>query len=663
MRLWGRVLSVGLVIASAIGCGKQSMTMMQATDTNPFKIKIQDVTENAFGGFIRTGLPAEHIGVGNGAALGDLDGDGLVDIVIARVDNALDDMPDASGPTVLLHNTSPGPGAITFETVDDFTMFGRGVEVFAASMGDYDNDGDLDVFLSAHGKDKLLQNQGNLSFKDVTDRAGVGGVMGDFTTSAVWADLNNDGLLDLYVGQYGEQGGMPSPDNRLYLNLGDGTFADISAESGTNDPGAEHTAAIGDLDGDGLLDIWVANDRMSVSKRPGPIPLPPDGLYVGDSVDAKGVPHFQEVGGDRQIQANRASMGIGIEDFDNDGNLDVIVTDNGPSDLYLWKPDQGVYQEASGKMKCALGTLTDDSGHKENLVHWGALPLDLDRDGAFELYLAAGSLVIRTPSSMEQFYQLDSLIRQSKPGSEFDDITAQVGLPSTIKVGDFSRPLSQRGAYFADLDLDGDDDLVVSAYDEAVRVYENKTPGKNHYVRLRLHGTVSAPDPVGALVTVETSDKRTLKRQRIAGGHSYGNSDFITEIGLGSSHPKTVIVKWPSGLVQAVDVLDGFAENTEFQVDEPKWLTLSSRVIATTAQPPVLTIAPFDDQGVILDPADAGGKTIKVTRSDNLPVVVTDSNGVYRATIARPPTPKRITLSINIAGVDYPIHPMITFSR
>jgi hypothetical protein len=651
-----------VVIAScAFACTPKGSTPNTTTSTNPFRIKLADVTQDSLGVLLRSGLNAEHIGVGNGAALGDLDGDNLPDIVFARVDNPMDPIQDASGPSMLFQNTSPSAGVLSFQSVDAFSSFAKGMVAFGVALGDYDNDGDLDIFLVGRGKDHLFQNQGNMVFKDVTDKAGVGGPDNDVSTSPVFADVNNDGLLDIYLTEYGNAMEMPTGD-LLYLNLGDGTFVEVSQAAGVNDPGAGHTAAIGDLDGDNFLDIWVANDTLSVNKRPGPAQLPPDSLFVGQGPDDKGVPQFQDHGGDRGIHANRASMGIGIADFDNDGNLDVVVTDNGPTDLYLWRPDQMAYEEASGMMKCALGVETDDTGHQEVLVHWGALPLDFDRDGALELYYGAGSLTIRNPNAMEPYYQLDAYIRQEKSGQVFDDITGAVGLDNKVKIGDANVPLGHRGVFFADFDIDGNDDLVVGAYDAPFRIYQNRTPiNGNHWVRLRLKGTVSAPDPVGAIVTVQTSDNKTLTKQRIAGGHTYGNSDYVTEIALGTAMASTVTVKWPSGLVQSVDTLSKFTMDGEFEVDEPQWLQLSSRVIPQGGQGPVLTIKPFDEMGVLLDSATAAGKHVTVTRSDKQKVTVSSSNGVFKATIDRPTVARRLTLSINIDGTDLPIHPMITF--
>jgi hypothetical protein len=609
-------------------------------DPNPDQIALEDITSAAFGDWIEAGTPGTAFTVGAGAAVGDVDGDGLPDLVLARF--VSDALGTPAGSSQLLRNTTAAGGEIAFAADVEFAALTAATDAYGVALGDYDRDGDADVFLAAEGQDLLLRNDGG-AFTDVTGTAGVGGADADRSSSALFVDLNDDGLLDLFVGNYhlaADRVPHPEDADRLHLNLGDGSFADVSVASGADSEGAAHAVTAADLDGDGVLDLLVANDAVPSEEDPD-LRLPGDMLCVRTSVDDQGLPVYADVAEARGLIAPRLSMGIAVADFDADGDLDLYETDWGAKDLLLWDAAAAVYTEAAAD----FGVANRDVGGIQ-LIGWGALPLDLDHDGALELLVINGEL---RPESPQAPYQLDYYYRQPEPGAPFADISGSVGLPVALDDDDPTLPASGRGAYTGDLDGDGDLDVVLGAVAESFRVYANRTPVAGHFVRLRLTGTASAPDPVGAVVTVVTDRGRTLRRQRIAGGEPYGQSDNLIDIGLGDERPERIEVAWPSGLVQRIDTLPGFAIDRETRVTEPAWITLSARVAGASDEAPLLSITP--------EP----GQVVAVTRSDGAPVALAEEAGTFTAALPHPGTARRTTLTITIDGAAIRLRPMLTY--
>ena len=513
------------------------------------------------------------------------------------------------------------------------------------ALGDFDGDGDLDIFVAAKRRpDFLLRNDGHGHFTDVTAAAGVGGLADDDTAGAIWFDANNDGLLDLYVVSYTEAS-PPFPNdvarNRLFLNLGDGTFADVSAASGTDSDGASQVAAAFD-DGTGNLVLYVANDRFCLDGVPGTQPLanlPPDAWLQRDSIDDQGVPHFTDLAAAKGIIACRSSMGIGISDLDGDGKPDLLVTDIGKKSLYLSSSTPGADPLAAAAAM-GLSAELEPSGYP--YVTWGARFLDLDRDGLPEMMMVNGSL--NRPLLCQDFHQLDLYLRVTAPGAMFSDITGAVGLPTTLGCAFADFPIAGRGLIVGDLDGDGDDDLVVAPWNEAFRIYRNDTPSGNHYVRLRLAGTVSAPDPVGARVVFQKEDATTVTAFRVAGGDTYSQSDSPIELGLGAQTFVAAVITWPSGAVTQTGPLP---IDQEVVVSEPEWLHLSARVASASDPAPILTVRTMSMP--------------TATRSDGVPVVFSAGDEVYFAPLPHPGVARRTVITVTIDGTTYPARPMVVY--
>jgi hypothetical protein len=634
------------------------MMMMTAPDAGPSPIQLLDVTQDAMGGLIQPGLSAMPIVVGNGAAIGDLDGDGKPDIILARI-SRFDR--DYGGPTMLLWNKSAN-GRIALVPDDAFSALTKDVEVYGVAMGDYDRDGRLDVFLACQGPDHLLHNEGQGRFTDVTDAAGVRGVITDFSSSALWVDVNDDGLPDLYVSDYGPNMDLvdlcrdPNTKSRLYLNVGDGTFLDVSAQSGTENCGATFTTAAADLDGDGTLELYLANDTFAENFKPGANHLPKDALFVRTSIDDTGVPTYTNQAPARGIQDVRATMGIGLADFDNDGALDIYLSNYGATQLYLWRPEKTAYEEAAARFTLDLGSR---DGH--SLISWGLLPLDLDHDGALEVFVAHGVTDV-SPSIMDpdRNAQMSAYYRQPAPGMPFDDITSAVGLPNTILDTDDQNPHSARGVFPADLDGDGRLDLLVSGFNEPFHLYQNlSTPDPTmHFVRIHLVGTVSAPDPVGALITVDLDGYTRITRQHTAGGLTFGHGDFIDEIGLGARTPMGLTIAWPSGYAQKIGA-SSVRVDGDTLIKEPEWLKLTTRTASASDPAPILQYILIDDTG---SPKGVSTASVAIVRSDQKPVsVTTDGSGTYRASLPHPGIARRTRLTITVDGKILAMHPIIRY--
>lgn len=607
---------------------------------NPNGIWLDDATLPAIGGLVQSGLPRQVMVVGSGASIGDVDGDGDPDLVLARVSR--DDFA-TGGPSELFLNGSRD-GQVYFEANADFRELTLNHIVYSTAMADYDSDGDLDIFLGCAGYDLLLEGRNDGTFRDVTDRAGVRGPDGDLTTGGIFADYNNDGLLDLYAIDHAKK-------QRLYLNLGDKTFLDVSVLSGTDSLAKAHAAAAADYDADGRLDIYLASDTFSIDDGPPQLDSTlRDELYVEAEIDDTGIPHYLAKGMQYGLFKNRSSKGFASADFNDDGFLDVYITDAGQNEMYLWNNSAVRFDEATKAMQTEL-RYTGEGSDRVLSTNWGALPIDLDRDGAYELFVTNGSLLF-TPgaSDASRFQQLDRLLRQPSPGAPFEDITGAAGMPTTAATTE-GQLLNGRGAFRGDFDGDGDDDLLIGAFNEPFRVWMNDTRNQGRYVRVRLKGTVSAPDPIGAMLVVQCDDGQQKIGWRVQGGHTYGTSDNIVEVGCGDAAPVSAEILWPSGVAQP---LDGFADQ-ELLVEEIQWLTIDSRVAGDGDPAPTLQYLPIDI---------GSGKDVQIIRSDGEPVEVrelTDVEAVYEARLPHPGYARRTTLTLIVDGETLPIRPMIDY--
>ena len=496
------------------------------------EIQFVDVTEAAgirfkhAGGIAHRVVPAL---VGSGAAWRDYDENGTLDLYIVNSAEVRPEPGTIPPKNVLYRNN----GDSTFTDVTDTAGVGDTGWGMGCAFADYDNDGDADLYVTNYKANVLYLNKGDGTFKRFTSGAGGIGHTG-FGAGIAWGDYDNDGFLELYFGNYIEYSKVPQGDevffpydffgqaNVLYLNRGDGRFVDITDAAKIN--GGFHLTlgvAAADYDSDGDLDIYLANDTDQ------------NILYRNDgdmTFMNTNHPDARSRTGDI-----RGGMGIAWGDYDNDGALDLFVTN--------WLDENNVLYRNKGD-----GTFTDVSAHSGvfesglGKTCWGTVFFDVDNDTDLDLFFSAGHI---DPASWEEHGQPDVLLRNNGDGT-FTDISEQAGLRQ------FESPGVGRGVAAGDYDADGDVDLVIVNSGEKPRLLRNDGGNRQNWLHIRTIGVKSNRDGIGARVTVIAGDTHQIRE--VAAGSSYLSQHSPTvEFGLGT-HNKvdTVIIQWPSGIVQTL---------------------------------------------------------------------------------------------------------------
>ena len=473
-----------------------------------------------------------------GVTVLDFDGDGLLDLYFTNGAH----LPGISGgdppPAPPRNRLYRNRGDWKFEAVDGAGDPGYS---FGAAAGDYDNDGDPDLYVCNFGRNTLYRNDGG-RFTDVTAAAGVGDER--WSIAAAFADLDGDGLLDLYVANYllydpaikPEQPSYPFPSplaykgqaDRIYRNLGDGRFADVTEGSGVGDPDLHSMGlAVADLDADGLPDVFVSGDGMA------------NALYRN-----LGGMRFEEVSakwGVRMLADGSAgaSMGAEVCDLDEDGLLDLLVPDFGPGAVYL-ADRPGLFRDRAASS--GIGQACD------GLITWSGLVFDADHDGHVDCFFT-------NASAFKLEGQADRIVRGAG-GGRYRDVSGASG-PY------FLEQLPSRGAAAADLDGDGDLDLVVAVLGGRARLLRNDAAG-GHWLQVRLRGTTSNRDGLGARVEWEAGGLRQVRVLTPTSGYGSQNP-AVAHFGLGESTAGTLHVLWPRGARQSVrvDAVDRVLEVVE----------------------------------------------------------------------------------------------------
>lgn len=499
--------------------------------------------------------------MGSGVALFDCDNDDRLDIFLVNGAPISDPtpkgtVPQKTGPEFwnrLYRQTKDGKFEdITEQAGLEGSGYGMGVAV-----GDYDNDGREDLYVTGYGGNHLYHNDGNCRFTDVTTRAGVGG--GGWSTSAAWMDIDNDGLLDLIVLRYvtwdwddswcgpANNRSFCHPDHfppitmLVYHNDGNGHFTEVAGKTGLDKPVKALGIAIGDYDRDGRMDVFVANDSMNefLFRNKGNGVFEEGGLESGVAVD-----------GDGQVYAG---MGVDMADFENSGYPGVIVTDlaNQKYALYANARD-GTFEYASDRT--GVGGMT--------LLHsgWGVRFLDYDNDGWKDLLIAQGHDLDTVEKTYPQLRYREPMLLARNTGSGFIDVSARSGEV-------FHQRWVGRGMAIGDIDNDGRVDAVVSTNGGPAHLLHNETATSNHWLTLKLVGHKSNRDGIGAVVKVD-SGKSTQWVTVTTAGSYLSSSDPRAHFGLGKSTvAQGVEIHWPSGIVQ---VLKDMAGDRIVRVDEPK---------------------------------------------------------------------------------------------
>ncbi|MGH9340366.1 MAG: CRTAC1 family protein [Acidobacteriota bacterium] len=505
--------------------------------------------------------------MGSGVALLDYDGDGRLDIFLANGARIHDPMPAGSLPAKehsaywdrLYRQREDG----TFDDVTETSgLSGRGYSIGVAS-GDYDNDGDLDLYVTSLESNTLYRNNGDGTFTDVTESAGVGG--SGWSSSAAFVDIDHDGLLDLFVCRYLDWSfedniycGDRDRDHRaychpdefsgleplLYHNQGDGRFKDISRQAGLTDKGKALGIAIADFNQDGWIDIFVANDSVAqfLYTNQGDGSFEEVALLWGAALDQDGNTY--------------AGMGADFADYDNDGWPDLIVTN-------LSNQRYALYRNRGHSNSFDYTTYVSGVGKITQLFSgWGVKFNDFDNDGWKDLFIAQGHVMdtIRIDSPHLRYLQPPLFLKNQK-GEQFIDLSSQAG-------NSFAEQWAGRGLATGDLDRDGDLDVVITAANQPAHVLRNDGGNQGNWISLRLVGSRSNRDGIGAAVqVVSPAGTRQFATVSTTGSYLSAVPPDI-HFGLGPESQITQIeIRWPSGVVQR---LDDVAANHFLTVREPE---------------------------------------------------------------------------------------------
>jgi hypothetical protein len=493
---------------------------------------------------------------GSGVALLDYDNDGWLDIYLVNGSTFPALKGKQSAPhAMLLHNNHDG----TFTDVTEKAGVTNERWGFGAAVGDYDNDGWPDIYVSNFGKNRLYRNNHDGTFTDVAEAAGV--TLGGWSTGATWGDYDHDGLLDLFVPGYvkfdpehppisGQGGlpagfcqfrgvevmcgprGLPGEGDHLFHNNGDGTFTDVSARAGVSDPKGYYgfASVFVDVDDDGWLDLAVANDSV------------PKYLYRnkhdGTFEDISYMSGFALNDDGRE----QAAMGIAVGDYNRDGKVDFYITNFSDDYNTLYRND-GDQSFSDVSRRVGIATLTIP------FLGWGTGFLDYDNDGWPDLFVANGHVY---PGVDKQDWGTTwaqrPLLLRNVNGTKFEEVPPATG-------SGLAAVVTGRGAAFGDLFNDGHIDVVINNMDAGPTLLRNVVKNGNHWLTFKLVGGRKSPrDSIGAKVFVTAGGAR--QRGDVFSGGSYASSsDQRVHFGIGTATKvDRVEIYWPSGIKQDIAV-------------------------------------------------------------------------------------------------------------
>ena len=492
--------------------------------------------------------------MGSGCALLDYDGDGRLDVLLINGGRTPDSPPFEPRAHALYRNRGGGRlEEVTREAGLDLPAgYGMGVAV-----SDYDNDGDPDLYLTHFGPNRLYRNNGDGTFSDVTGRAGVAGA--EWSTSAAFFDYDRDGASDLYVVNYLDATFERNPPcemkgiraychprhfagvpDRLYRNLGDGRFREVSRSSGILNPEGKGLGVVAaDFDGDGWVDLYVANDsvRNVLLRNKG------DGTFSDVTL-------LSGTGYNSQAQAE-AGMGVDAADYDGDRLLDIFVTnyDLETNALYRY---QGNWLFGDERWRSGLA-------RKDRfLLGFGAGFLDFDNDGDRDLLVVNGHVV-------DNIERIQPDLSHPQPDQLFENRGGRFVEHEPFYRWSSRQPRVGRGAALGDIDNDGDIDVLISNCGAEPTLLINRVGARRNWIQLRLTGTDSSRDAVGTRLTLTTAEGEQSD-QITAGGSYLSASDLRAHFGLGeAARVEEIRIRWPSG---KEEVLKDIPANRILQVTE-----------------------------------------------------------------------------------------------
>jgi enediyne biosynthesis protein E4 len=550
--LW--LLLASLLCATLIAAGdrkapQSSQATTGASSTLPVP-RFEDIAKSA-------GLTVSHVSsshkkyivesMSGGVGLTDCDNDGKLDIITVN-GSSVERYRQGGDPMITLYHqdSSSNSQEIKFTDITKSAGLTRKGWGMGVAVADYDNDGLQDIYVTGYGGNALYHNLGNCKFEDVTDKAGVRG--GGFSTGAAWADYDRDGKVDLFVSRYVHVDindlpqfgndprfcrfkgvlvqcgpwGMPGESDLLFHNKGDGTFEELSKRAGVDNPHHYHGlgATWGDFDNDGWPDLYVANDTgpnfLYRNKHDGT--FEDVGLLAGVALSGDGL--------------EQGSMGVDWGDYLHEGRLSMIVTN-------FVEQGSTLYYNLDGENFADISMRSGLLRPTYPYVSWGTGFFDMDNDGWLDLFIANGHVYPQANAVPDTapYCQPMLLFRNHLDGT-FDDVSgALANMP----------PQSRRGAAFADINNDGNVDIVVLNVGEPPSLLINRTQSSNHRVLFKLVGTKSNKAAIGARVTVKSGS--LVQIDEVRGGASYlSQNDLRLHFGLGG-HDKMneVDIRWPNG--------------------------------------------------------------------------------------------------------------------
>ena len=515
----------------------------------PFLSRLTDVADKAgltqpivYGGLDSKSYIIEVVGCG--VAFFDYDNDGWLDLLVLN-GTRLEGAPPGTS-NRLYKNNRDG----TFTDVTEKAGLARVGWASAVTVGDYDNDGHDDLFITYYGQNVLYRNNGNGTFTDVTAKAGLLEGAVRYASGCTWVDYDRDGRLDLFVAYYldttleklpkpGENvdcrwkgvpvncgpRGLPTGFARLYHNNGDGTFSDVSERSGIAKASGSYpmTAVAADYDDDGWPDVYVACDST------------PSWLFRNQKDGT-----FRQEGLERGVALSedgleQAGMGIAAGDYDLDGSLDILKTHFSDDTNVLYRNDgKGYFEDA---------TIRSGLGVETRYVGWGAGIVDLDNDGHPDLFLVTGSVYPEVEKQLPAYpFRTPRLVFRNLGNGRFEELIEEAG--SGVAAAHTSR-----GCAFGDFDNDGDVDVLVMNMNEPPSLLRNDVSGGGHWLKVLLVGTTSNRSAIGARVTARYGDKSQAQEVQ-AQSSFYSTNDRRLHFGLGTATSAELVIRWPSGATE-----------------------------------------------------------------------------------------------------------------